>query len=165
MSILLFLLLSTGCGWLLYALIRRVRRARLRSAALLFVLLGSVPGVVLLGALSAHLANNWHLHRFAAQLFEYPLPTGAAEVSRRADVGVLTGNGDHCDFIARREIRATLPLEAVRTHFEPLALRPAIGRGASGGPPALEIERQREGLYVVTAVDAAYYGSFDLRCY
>lgn len=93
------------------------------------------------------------------------MPAGAAEVSRRADVGLLTGNGDHCDFIARREIRTTLPLDAVRSHFAPLALRPAIGRGASGGPPVLEIEPQRERLYVVTAVDAAYYGSLDLRCY
>jgi hypothetical protein len=150
MSLILVVILSTGFGWLTLALIQRVRQPEFRRAAVILALLAVIPVLALLGGFSAHVINNWRLDQFAAQLCEYPLPASAIEIGRQAEVGVLAGNGDHCDFVARGEIASQLPLEAVRAHYTGPQLDPAISRGASGGLPAVEVEPREGGRYVVT---------------
>ena len=165
MALALFCLLAVAGIGLTVLLIRRVTRDGLRGALIMLAVLLAIPGIPVLGIASARLANNWRLDAFAAQLFEFPLPPGATVQSRHAAVGVLTGNGNHCDFVVRQELATELSIDAVRAHYHALELEPAITGGASGGPPALEIAPRIAGGYVVTAVDAPYEFILDDRCH
>jgi len=165
MSMVVFLALSAVLFGLLFLLVRRAKNSRWRSAPVTLAGIGTLPALLMLAVLSAPIANNLRLARFSAQLFRYPLPPNSREVARKADVGLLTGNGDHCDFVASRTVESRLPLAAVRAHFAALQLKPAIGGGTGDSEPTIDVERTTTGLYVVSAVDAAYYGIFDWRCF
>jgi len=145
--------------------LRAVRPGRLRGILYLVAGLGALPVLVCLGATSAYAANEWRLARFGAQLLDVPLPRDTRETSRSSAVGVLTGNGDHCDFVVTRRLDSALPIDSLRAHFANVHLRPAIAGGADGGAPEIEIRADSARHFTVTAVDAAYYGIFDLRCF
>ena len=164
MSLSLFLVLAVGAGAAALLAVRRATGGR-RWAAIASVAIGAVPVLMVLGFGSAYVVNNWRLARFSAQLFEYPLPPGAREIARRSEVGLLSGDGDHCDFVATQQLATTLPLAAVRAHYAGLRLRPAIGSddGGGGGLLALQVE-PRAGGVVVTAWDPLYGDIWDVRC-
>jgi hypothetical protein len=146
---------------------RRVGRSGMRAAAFAALALLLLPGSIVLGALSSAVVNNFRLARFSAQLFTYPLPPGTQLITRSANVGVLTGNGDHCDFIARVDLGGEASLESLRDHYSGLHLDAAIPGGAGGGLPRIEIVAASGGQatgYAVIATDAAYEGVFDVRC-
>ena len=109
--------------------------------------------------------NDLRLARFAAQLDDFPMPAGARRLHRLTDVGILTGNGNHCDFLARHEIATDLALDAVRAHYARLRLRPAVGDDPEGGSPLLWVDPRTGGGYVVTALDAPNAAGLDLRCH
>ena len=125
----------------------------------------AVPVLVILGTASAYAVNEWRLARFGAQLLNAPLPAHTREVARAADVGVLTGNGDHCDFVVSRALESSLSIDSLEAHFAALVLRPAISGGAGGGLPTIEIQLDSSNHYTVAAIDAPYTGIFDPRCF
>jgi hypothetical protein len=150
------------------ALVVAARRARRRWVSFVLALVAAViaPPLLLLAAVTvAHVRNDQRLARFAAQLDRFPAPAGARVVHRLAAVGILTGNGDHCDFLARHEIASTQPIERIRAHYARLLLRPAIDGGADGGLPDLSVAPRAGGGYVVTAIDAPYGAGLDERCH
>jgi hypothetical protein len=164
MSIVVFLVLSAVLFGLLFLLVRRAKNSRWRNASVTLAGIGTLPTLLMLAVLSAPIANNLRLARFSAQLFRYPLPPNSREVARKAEVGV-TGNGDHCDFVASRTVESRLPLAAVRAHYAQLQLKRAIGGGTGDSQLTIDVERTTTGLYVVSAVDYGYYGIFDWRCF
>lgn len=159
----LFVVLVVGVGSAALFAVRRATGVR-RSLTIVAIAVGTVPVLAVLGFGAAHVVNSWRLARFSAQLFTHPLPPGAREIGRRTELGLLAGDGNHCDFVATQELATTLPIEAVRAHYARLRLRPAIGAGTG----RLEIEVAPHaaggGVVVVTAVDAPYEDIFDLRC-
>lgn len=149
----------------LFAAARRARPAWARWVLRLGAVVLALPLLLVLAIVVARVRNDRRLARFAAQLDDFPPPAGARVVHRHAAVGILTGNGDHCDFLARHEITSALPLDSVRSHYERLRLRPAIAGGADGGLPSVSVEPRTGGGYVVTAIDAPYSATFDERCH
>jgi len=164
MSLVLFLFLSTLCIGLATAGIRRISSVAMRRSMAVLATIILLPALLVLGATSAYAANEWRLARFGSQLLEFPLPRSTREVARVAEVGVLVGNGNHCDFVVTRRLESSLPLDSLKAHFGSLHLSPAISGGADGGLPLLEIREDSARHYSVIATDAPYEGIFDLRC-
>jgi hypothetical protein len=165
MSLVLFLCLTTLCVGLATARIRRISSDAVRGGMTVLATIILLPALLVLGATSAYAANEWRLARFGSQLLEFPLPRSTREVAHVAEVGVLVGNGDHCDFVVTRRLESSLPLDSLKAHFAPLHLRPAIAGGADAGLPLLEIREDSVRHYSVIATDAPYEGIFDVRCY
>lgn len=165
----LFFLILLGLFTALGVWVRRqLRRSAWRTAALVLLVLLGLPGLYVLAGFSAAAANNLRLSRFASQLKRYPLPEGARVISESRAVGVLTGNGDHCDFVATRRIHSSLSLEQIEAHYAKLDIQPAISGGAGAGLPILEVERERSGTpqtFHIKIVDAPYEGILDPRCH
>ena len=164
MILFLALLLAAAVVALLAAA-RRVRGAPTRWALRVAAAVVALPLLLLLTMTVARVRNDRRLARFAAQLDDFRPPPGARVVHRLAAVGMLTGNGNHCDFLARHEIATSLPLAFVEAHYARLRLRPAIDGGADGGRPWVSVEPRQGGGYVVTATDAPYSAGLDERCH
>lgn len=145
--------------------IRRARNAFERRALYGCAGVFAIPVFVILGTASAYAVNEWRLARFGAPFLDAPLPAHTREIARAADVGVLTGNGDHCDFVVTRKLESSLPIDSLEAHFATVVLRPAISGGAGGGLPAVEIQLDSSNHYTVAAIDAPYTGIFDPRCF
>lgn len=160
----LFLFLGTAVAavWSAILVYRSIGSRALKAAWCVVLLLLALPGLMAMMYASGALANNRRLDRFAAQLYGHPVPAQSRIVNRGARVGVLTGNGNHCDFIAEIQLASPLPLDAVRTHYERLSLRPAI-HGGTGGPPWIDVVPVHQGFTVVVT-DAPYEGIPDPRC-
>jgi hypothetical protein len=112
--------------------------------------------------------NEIGARRFAAQLFDHPLPPRTRSIATVARVGVLAGNGNHCDFVAALRVESSLPQPELRAHYEALRLDPAISGGAKGGGPLVVVERTAGGdpdEWSIVATDAGYPAGFDLRCH
>src|SRR3954463_15671912 len=80
---------------------RRPKGALLAQLRLMTIIRG-VIGLVLLGVLVAvlmpglrHEYTLWHLRGALAELEH---PTGTTEIKGTSAVGLLSGNGNHCDF-------------------------------------------------------------------
>jgi hypothetical protein len=63
------------------------------------------------------LFNQITLIAFAQPFYDYPLPPETMEVSREMEVGVLTGNGNHCDFYANRKFKTLLTEDQIRKYY------------------------------------------------
>jgi hypothetical protein len=64
------------------------------------------------------------LQSFAANLFAYPLPPDTVEVRRTTEVGILGGNGNHCDFRAVRVLATELNPSDIEAYYQDTALPP-----------------------------------------
>jgi hypothetical protein len=163
-SAFLFFALFGMSAALAFLAIARIEHRGGRISARVAVCVLALPWTFVLGSASSAVINNLRLHIFSEQLIQFPLPPGARFVSSSQQVGVLTGNGDHCDFVVTISLASTRSTEAVRNHYASLELRSAIPGGASGGLPALAVAATANG-YTVSAVDAPYEGIFDPRCF
>lgn len=112
-------------------------------------------------------ANNVRLDRFAENLFDYPLPPGTEEVDRQAHVRLM-GNGNHCDFEARRSLLTELSRAEIEAYYRDLTL-PAVDSSSHG---RIEVqvqfhESQQDGRlhFTVELVDVGYPPGFDIRCH
>jgi hypothetical protein len=139
------------------------RGARIAASIVLAVL--ALPLTVTAGALSVAFVNDLRLSKFSGQLFDHPLPPRSRAVASSSEVGILTGNGNHCDFVARLELASDLAIDQVRAHYERLHLSPAIPGGVDGGLPFIEVARTPRGTYSVDAIDAPYGAGLDMRCH
>lgn len=125
----------------------------------------TLPLLLLLAGWDTMRRNDRRLTEFSEQLFAYPLPPASRILRQTAEVGVLTGNGNHCDYVARLELASSLPPMAVEAHYQGLRLHPAVANGAGGGLPAVTVESQGPGRMAVTATDAPYPAGLDTRCH
>jgi hypothetical protein len=106
--------------------------------------------------------NNMRLDKFSGQLFNYSLPEGAIIISQESKVGVLTGMGNHCDFIATMTIKGSLNIEKVKEHYAELKINPAVGE--SDAEQHLEIEQLSKDEISIRIIDAPNMRWFDPRC-
>jgi hypothetical protein len=167
------MLVACGCVGVMGAVLARYSRKGmvawlLRSVgALLFIaalVVGTGVAAYALGLVVGPTINDWTLRGFSEQLFEMPLPDGTTEEGRTTEVGAFLGNGNGCDFVARRVLRIHGDEQGARDHFSRLRLRPAIGDGAGGGVPFMTFEARGD-LLVVAIVDGRYDAGLDARCH
>jgi hypothetical protein len=156
--------LSAAFG-LLVGICRSIPRGGARIAAYAGLAVLALPLTVAAGVLSTSFVNDLRLSKFSAQLFDHPLPPRSRAVASSSEVGILTGNGNHCDFVARLELASELGIDEVRAHYERLRLSPAIPGGADGGLPIVEVLAIRPETYAVEAIDAPYGAGLDIRCH
>jgi uncharacterized membrane protein YtjA (UPF0391 family) len=137
-------------------------------ARVFFPLLLVLPVLYVLSFFAGHLVNNLRLAKFEDQLFDYPLPEGAEVAGRSSQVGVLLGNGNHCDFVVEQSLRTVLTVEEVRSYYSSFSPRHAIPGGAGAGAPNLQVYRPccaEDEPILVSLVDAPYEGILDVRCH
>ena len=150
-------------------------RRTVASAALALATLVLLPGCLVLPAFSGYVANNFRLAAFADQLHQYPAPPGARVSAEGAEVGVLTGNGDHCDYIATVIVEPYEPVSRaeVERYYAGLQPRSAVP-GGDGDHVRLSVEATlRESvafgdslppLYIVQLIDI-HGPNADFRCW
>ena len=120
-----------------------------------------VPYSVIVLVASSYVVNNWRLDRFVTQFIDNP-PEGANVTVRNKQVGVLTGNGDHCDYIVDIDVESALGAEAIVTHYRALPVEPAVvGEDVE---LLLSIETLADGKYRLNATNAPYMSALDFRC-
>ncbi|WP_395733574.1 hypothetical protein [Prosthecobacter sp.] len=64
------------------------------------------------------IANDLRLSKITRQLDTLPQPPGTILISTKAAVGLLVGNGNHCDFFAGAVYRSQSSAEAIQQHYE-----------------------------------------------
>ena len=64
-----------------------------------------------------YLSNSRSLRRMEASLGELPLPPQTEMIANHSRFGILSGNGNHCDFFVGASFRSTLAPEAIREHY------------------------------------------------
>ena len=122
-----------------------------------------VPLILVLWSFAEMGINNYRLSNFAVQLFEYALPIQTEVLEKKSDVGLLTGNGNHCDFIARMTVKTALSKKEVEQHYSRIAPQQAIS--GSSSEVHLVVSSLGEGTYLVEVVDAPNNPGFDWRCH
>lgn len=61
--------------------------------------------------------NNRHLNQMKHSLATLPLPPQTEQLATRSAVGLLSGNGNHCDFFVGTIFRSNLSPDSIRQHF------------------------------------------------
>jgi hypothetical protein len=64
--------------------------------------------------------NSLHLWQLERQLKSLQQPSGTARVAFRSDVGLLVGNGNHCDFFVGELRSYSGPRAAIEQHYRDL---------------------------------------------
>jgi hypothetical protein len=101
--------------------------------------------------------NNYQLNKFEKNLFSLSLPPNTRELSRNSEVGNIYGNGDNCDFLARRKIISDLRLEELNKFYNTDNEKVQIKINF--------IEQSSEGnIFELEILDEAKTPYFDLRC-
>ncbi len=116
---------------------------------------------------SCEVANSLRLDNFGKQLLRYPLPEGAVLREHSFDIGVLQGNGNHCDFKATLVLESSLSERELREHFRGFTPQPAI---AGSELEFLQFDISElstsigTGLFRVQLLDPGHSRYFDLHC-
>jgi hypothetical protein len=110
--------------------------------------------------------NEYRRHRFAAQLFDMPLPPDARVLAKSSRVGADVGfsNSDHCSFEAVLVLETSFTAELAR-EFEQflshMALEPAHPDGLR--KPRLVVSSRSP--YTILLRDGPYDPNLDFRCW
>jgi hypothetical protein len=124
------------------------------------------------------LLNNYQLHKFGSNLYNYPLPPQTQITDRQAEVG-LTGNGNHCDFVVEQSFVTSLSREEIAAYYADVVFPPARSEPQGWGDfwttgihqpiqPTLEFnETSSDGRleFKLRLVDYGYPPGFDFRCH
>ncbi|MEM7410413.1 MAG: hypothetical protein AAF430_09285 [Myxococcota bacterium] len=156
--------LTTGAlflvaGWLAAPLASRLQSPATLIAAALGLTVSFLPFLWVAAGLSSFAINTWRLSTFAGQFLASP-PPGTSVLLLRSDVGVLTGNGDHCDFVATFSFDGSARANAVLAHYEALPVRHAI----PGSTTEIQLRLSGQERVRLTATDAPNEAAFDVRC-
>ena len=123
-------------------------------------LVALLPLLWVVAGFSSHAINNWRLSAFAEQFLSSP-PPGTSVQLVQSEVGVLTGNGNHCDFIVSISFQSLAEASAVVRHYASLPVQHAIPGSLSEIQLALEGQQPSR----LTATDAMNEPAFDIRCH
>jgi hypothetical protein len=142
-------------------LTRSVRSGLGHAVLKLTWVLGFVPALVIAFWGSTHIVNSWRLSLFAHQIIDNPPPQAVASL-QSTRVGVLTGNGDHCDFIVEVELTGDFDESNVLEHYTALPIVHAV----PGSHSEIQIHaiRDASSRYIVRVTDAPNGAGFDIRC-
>ncbi len=145
-------------GWLAAPLALRLRHPAVLGAAILGLLVSFLPLLWVVAGFSSYAINNWRLSAFAEQFLSSP-PPGTSVRLLQSEVGVLTGNGNHCDFIVSIAFQGSGEPGAVLRHYESLPVQRAVPGDSS------QIRLDLAGAQSLTATDAPNEPAFDFRCH
>lgn len=113
------------------------------------------------------MVNDIRLKQFEAQILAMSQHPSIRVISAQRQVGILTGNGNHCDYVVSLDIETHLSEETVRRHYETLPLSRAVP-GQSDGEITVAVFSERStstpSRYVVEITDAPNETSVDVRC-
>lgn len=85
----------------------------------LFTLIWLLPILFVLFTLFGdRIANDLRLWQIARQLNALPSPSHTIQISSHAAVGLLVGNGNHCDFFAGTVYRSQNSKDAIQRHYK-----------------------------------------------
>lgn len=157
--------LTTGAlflivGWFAAPLRLRLRHPAILAAAALGLLLSFLPLLCVIAGVSSHAINNWRLSVFAEQFLSSP-PSGSSVRVLQSQVGVLTGNGNHCDFIVSIGFEGPAEPAAVLRHYESLPIQHAI----PGSSSEIQLEITSAQPFQLRATDVPNEPAFDIRCH
>jgi hypothetical protein len=120
--------------------------------------------------------NNWQLHRFASNLYNYALPPQTEVISRYEEVGLM-GNGNHCDYVAKQTMRTRLAKNEVEAYYAEVSLPPVypniegVERVFRGEPIPVFVNFDNSRLengwlhFTIELWDYGYSAGLDLRCH
>jgi len=100
-------------------------------------------------------------------LYDYPLPPETEIVDRQAQVAVLTGAGNHCDYLARQILIAKLTREEIEAYYRDVR-PPSVGSGELNYIKLLFDEMSLPDgqlRFTIEAYDTNYDAGFDIRCW
>ena len=114
--------------------------------------------------------NTMRLNAFADNLFDYPLPPQTEEIERYAEVGLLTGNSNHCDYLAKRTLATRLSADEIEAFYRDIRLPEVVDHPKSPGvgvEVVIDPERQSDGrLRVIVSLSNFFYPpGLDIRCH
>jgi len=175
---------TAGCLAIPYGIFANVRRTPLGC----LIPLCFVVGLIAL----PYLIHNAGLRRFRAAFAQVTHPPSSIALHEFSAVGLLEGNGNHCDYLAGQFRETDLsPVEVVRAYADARVRRvnPKAHDSGFGDYVLVHVEfpeqtpsdishlhdaatlaavhakRTRKTLYLVYAIDSGYPPDFDLRCY
>lgn len=95
-----------------------------------FVLLGVLPIIAVFYFLFGDaITNDARLRQITSQLGTLTQPPNTVQISSRSAVGLLSGNGNHCDFFAGAVYRSQSTAEAIQQHYKGCQFQnPVTGR-------------------------------------
>lgn len=73
--------------------------------------------VILLPWIIAPVSNDFSLHQFSKQLYDYPLPPHTQIVEKQQACGKLNGNGNGMDFLAAVLLKSDLPSDELSEYY------------------------------------------------
>src|SRR2546421_11799699 len=76
-----------------------------------------VVALVFASCALAMIRNSWHLHQMERALATIAPPPQSERLAIRSGLGVLTGNGNHCDFFAGAIFVSKSAPGAIRQHY------------------------------------------------
>ena len=63
------------------------------------------------------IADSRHLHQLERALAEVPTPPDTEQLDTHSGVGILVGNGNHCDFFVGTVFRSSSTSDSIRQHY------------------------------------------------
>ena len=120
-----------------------------------------VPYLLATAAGASHAINSLRLERFAAQFLDNS-PANSKVSLAQSQVGVLTGNGNHCDFIVDIRIASNLSHDEIAAYYAAFPVRRAVAGESS--EVRLVFEEVDDGIVMLNATDAPNGSALDFRC-
>ncbi len=119
--------------------------------------------------------NNARLDKFSDNLFNYPLPSGTEEEDRYTEMGLLGGNGNHCDYIAGKSLVTELSQGDIEAYYKDVEFPPAVSQSEYarlwGGLIPVRVhfadEPSADGrlCFSISISDIGNPPDFDIRCH
>lgn len=84
---------------------------------LLLIPIALLIGVIVLFLETDYFTNSRHLRQIEAQLAALPFPPQTQRLASKSALGILGGNGNHCDFFVGSLFRSSLAPAAIQQHY------------------------------------------------
>ena len=147
-------------GWLVLTTAFQHENRGVLIASVVVLVVALVPSLWFIAGPTSYAVNTWRLSVFQQQFLSSP-PPGTTPELLNSEVGVLTGNGNHCDFVVSLSFSAPVDRSAVLAHYQSLHIKRAV----PGESSQLLFTFSEAKPPVLTISDAPNSPAFDPRCH
>jgi hypothetical protein len=143
----------------------------LATPVVLYILLLLIIGPF---AILSRIHNAITLRNFARPFLEYPLPPKTVEISNSADWGLLSGNGNHCDFKVSRTLSTELSQSEIEAYYKTVEFAAIVPERSSAaaiwgrhGMLGVDVnfDATQAGVVTISLFDGIYNGTiWDMAC-